>query len=349
MKPYNLLFDDNILSVIKTGISMLRDFPDSAGTLKRFLSKLPKASKLRALWKEKGVEVPPILIVSTTEMCNLNCVGCYARTNSQKTENEVPRPQIDKLLEQAAEAGCSIVLLAGGEPLLCDDWLEATASRPEILGLVFTNGTLLDEKRADWFSSHRNMIPLFSIEGDSNATNERRGDGVAQSVGRSMERLSDRAVPFGISVTVGEHNIQDILGDGFHLQFIPLGCRLFIFPEYVPVDESSELQALTEDSKKQLQDFCRKTSKERNLILIPFPGDESAYGGCLAAGRGFAHISATGELEPCPFAAYSDRNVFQTTLVDALASPLFKKIRSESHLLKEGAGGCALRGMVFES
>jgi hypothetical protein len=49
-------------------------------------------------------------------------------------------------------------------------------------------------------------------------------------------------------------------------------------------------------------------------------------------------------LEPCPFAAYSDVNVLEVPLLNALSSPLLQKIRNESHLLHEGVGGCALYG-----
>jgi MoaA/NifB/PqqE/SkfB family radical SAM enzyme len=121
-----------------------------------------------------------------------------------------------------------------------------------------------------------------------------------------------------------------------------LGCRLAIFSEYVPVDNNDTLCALTTESKIALHNFCLHNSDK--ILLIAFPGDEEHFGGCLAAGRGVAHISASGNLEPCPFAAYSDSNVLKAPLLDALASPLLKKIRSESHLLHEGEGGCALRG-----
>jgi len=348
MKSFELLLDKSIMSVIKSGITILRDFPESRATLMRTLTHLPQAAKRRNMWREQNVIVPPLLIVSTTEECNLRCVGCYARANYNDLENEMTRAHIDKLLEQAVDAGCSIILLAGGEPLLSSDWLEAVASRSELLGLVFTNGTLLDEKRVSWFAYNRSMIPVFSIEGDTCRTNERRGDGVAECVERAMSLLTKRKMPFGLSITTGEHNINEVACLNFLTPYIQSGCRLVIYTEYVPVDENTELLALTEESKLALQHFCQSGAKGNDLILIPFPGDETKYNGCLAAGRGFVHISASGALEPCPFAAFSDRNVIHTSFEEALSSPLFKKIRSESHLLHEGVGGCALRNMKLK-
>jgi MoaA/NifB/PqqE/SkfB family radical SAM enzyme len=77
-------------------------------------------------------------------------------------------------------------------------------------------------------------------------------------------------------------------------------------------------------------------------LFIVFPGDEEVFGGCLAAGRGFIHISPSGRVEPCPFAPYSDANVRDVPLRDALASPLLATIRTNHDRLTETSGGCAL-------
>ncbi|MFZ2413956.1 MAG: hypothetical protein WAW16_07030, partial [Candidatus Cryosericum sp.] len=77
-------------------------------------------------------------------------------------------------------------------------------------------------------------------------------------------------------------------------------------------------------------------------LFIAFPGDEEVFGGCLAAGRGFVHISPSGRVEPCPFAPYSDTSVRGVPLRDALASPLLLAIRDNHERLTETNGGCAL-------
>ena len=79
-----------------------------------------------------------------------------------------------------------------------------------------------------------------------------------------------------------------------------------------------------------------------DLIFLSFPGDEKELGGCLASGRGFFHIGPDGSAEPCPFAPYSDSNVAEMGLRQALQSPLFRKIRAAKALGWEHTGGCTL-------
>ena len=78
------------------------------------------------------------------------------------------------------------------------------------------------------------------------------------------------------------------------------------------------------------------------MLPIALPGDEEKFGGCLAAGRGFLHVSSTGAVEACPFAPFSDVNLKQISFTDALESRLLGRIRDNHHLLEEADGGCTL-------
>jgi MoaA/NifB/PqqE/SkfB family radical SAM enzyme len=77
-------------------------------------------------------------------------------------------------------------------------------------------------------------------------------------------------------------------------------------------------------------------------LFIAVPGDEEEIGGCLSAGRGFVHINANGDLEPCPFAPYSDTNLRDSSLREALQSDFLKAIRANHKHLRETEGRCAL-------
>jgi MoaA/NifB/PqqE/SkfB family radical SAM enzyme len=78
------------------------------------------------------------------------------------------------------------------------------------------------------------------------------------------------------------------------------------------------------------------------MVYISFPGDEKGSGGCVAAGRGFFHINSHGGAEPCPFSPYSDVNVKNTSLREAIHSPLFHALQKDGILLDDHAGGCVL-------
>jgi MoaA/NifB/PqqE/SkfB family radical SAM enzyme len=77
-------------------------------------------------------------------------------------------------------------------------------------------------------------------------------------------------------------------------------------------------------------------------VFLSFPGDEKMFGGCLSAGRGFIHVSASGDLEPCPFAPYSDASLMSISLKEALQSGFLRRIRENSGELLEADGGCAI-------
>lgn len=62
----------------------------------------------------------------------------------------------------------------------------------------------------------------------------------------------------------------------------------------------------------------------------------------VAAGRGFFHINSHGGAEPCPFSPYSDINVKETSLREALKSKLFRALQDKGVLKEDHAGGCIL-------
>ena len=60
---------------------------------------------------------------------------------------------------------------------------------PQILFPIFTNGTMIDESYISLFEQHRNLIPIFSIEGHQQKTDERRGAGVYQRLVSAMDQM----------------------------------------------------------------------------------------------------------------------------------------------------------------
>ena len=336
------LFAGDIRVSLKTAASILSSYPASAAALTKIAKSLYTAERRRAKNAENGTDIPPLIIISTTEECNLSCKGCYACEQNRKTSGALPDSRVSEILNEASELGVSIIMLAGGEPLISDIWLNAITRHSDILGLVFTNGTLIDGQRSAWFMEHRHIIPVISIEGNAEQTDERRGEGVYEKVNMAMDCLHKSGVPFGISITLTSQNIGNILTHEFNTEYIQKGCRLFVYVEYVPVEAGTEPLVLSNHDRKRLSDFAVQSESRHPALFVAFPGNEEPYGGCLAAGRGFIHISADGAVEPCPFAPFSDVTLKDTSLKDALNSAFLIKVRENHHLLVEGDGGCAL-------
>lgn len=324
----------------------LKDPRESAFMLK-FAAASKRASKRRAkIEKESGLHVPAFLIASITSSCNLHCAGCYSRCN-HATVDEAPVKQLKgeewlKIFKEADELGMSYILLAGGEPMLRRDIIEAAGKMKNIIFPIFTNGTYIDEEYYRLFNKCRNLIPVMSIEGGREETDLRRGVGIYDKLISNMDEFKKRSLMFGSSVTVTTENVREVVSDEFISSLEDRGCKLVIFVEFVPVTEDSKHLAPTEEERIILKEGIARLRKEYEMVFVSFPGDEKTSGGCVAAGRGFFHINSHGGAEPCPFSPYSDINVRDTSLKEALNSPLFTALRAGDILADDHVGGCVL-------
>ena len=305
--------------------------------------------KRKKIKEEEGLDVPPFLICSIATICNLHCKGCYARANGiAGDEGQYKKPLLSpeqwrQIFADAAAMGVNFSLLAGGEPLMRRDILEAAATVDEMIFPIFTNGTLIGPFYIDFFRKHLNMIPIISIEGTAMSTDARRGQGVFQRAVAAMEKLKTEDLFFGVSITITTENYLFVTSPDFLDQLQSLGCKLVIFVEYVPTEAGTEHLAFTEAHVAEMEQLLeQRRSAYEGLIFFSFPGDEKEAGGCLASGRGFFHIGPDGSAEPCPFSPFSDSNVAEMGLRQALQSPLFRKLRNANALNWEHTGGCTL-------
>ena len=305
------------------------------------------ASKKRAAAEKAGEHVPPFLIASITGRCNLHCAGCYSRANhacgDREPEQLLRAEEWDRIFSEAEALGISYILLAGGEPMLRYDVIRAAAEHRSILFPIFTNGTCLSDRYLALLEEHRNLLPVISIEGGRDVTDARRGAGVYDKITEAMRRIRENGMIFGASVTVTKENMREVYSEAFCDEMYRKGCRAVIFVEYVPADGESGHLAPGEPEQQWMRHQLRTLRrKNRRMVFISFPGDEKSSDGCVAAGRGFFHINAHGGAEPCPFSPYSDCSVRDSSIREALRSPLFYALNAEGLLKDDHVGGCTL-------
>ena len=321
--------------------------PRESSFMVKFGAASRAASKRRADAEKRGEHVPPFLIASITSACNLHCAGCYSRCN-HATVDETPVEQLTgddwaRIFDEADELGVSFILLAGGEPLLRRDIIEEAGRRPNILFPIFTNGVFMGDFYFNLLDKCRNLLPIMSIEGNKEVTDTRRGEGIYDKLIANMDELQRRGLIFGVSVTVTTENIREVSSESFIKSLSDRGCKAVIYVEFVPVTEESQELAPGDAERGYLKDeIARLRQACPEMIFLSFPGDEKGTGGCIAAGRGFFHINSHGGAEPCPFSPYSDINIKNTSLREALHSKLFLALQDGGVLADDHQGGCVL-------
>ena len=341
---YRDLFDETIAATLQKAVQIIADNPALLVRGTAILRHQKKAAAVRKRYESDGLLVPPVIIASITSRCNLACAGCYMHGRRDRPAAEMTPETLAGVVDQAAALGVSIIVIAGGEPLTRKNEILALAgAHPEILFPVFTNGLLIDGTVAAEIAGHKNIVPLISFEGFRNETDARRGSGVYDRLLAACACLKENRVFFGCSVTTSRENFSRVTDEMFVRSLLGAGARVFAFVEYVPMEPGTEDLILTPGQKSGLQAACMELSGKFPALFIGFPGDEDQYGGCLAAGRGFVHVSPSGNLEPCPAAPYSDENLAQVPLETALRSRLLSRIRERPEILTETNGGCALR------
>ena len=336
------LFNQNIRGFFKDALRISLGDPGLAYFLLQTIRRQNKAARVRQAWETRGVHVPPFVIASITKRCNLQCKGCYARALHHSPEAEMSADKLRSVIAEAEAMGISIIMIAGGEPLTRPEILDITRDFPGIIFPMFTNGLLIGDGTISRLKKQRNVVPVISLEGMGAHTDARRGPGVYEHILNRMDALNAQDVLFGTSLTVTRQNFACVTDKRFIDELIAAGCKLFFFVDYVPAQEGTDDLVLTDEQRKRESSLLTSYRAELPGLFVAFPGDEEIYGGCLAAGRGFVHISPEGRLEPCPFSPFSDASLKDLSLKEALQSRFLKTIRESDDHLGETNGGCAL-------
>ena len=190
--------------------------------------------------------------------------------------------------------------------------------------LSFTNGTLVDQAFCDEVLRVRNFIPAFSVEGDREATDSRRGEGTYDKVVRAMNLMKKNKLPFGVSCCYTSANFESISSDEFLDQLIEWGALFAWYFHYMPVgSDANEQLMVNPEQREHMYRTIRRWRETKLLFPMDFQNDGQYVQGCIAGGRRYLHINARGDVDPCVFIHFSDANIHEKTLLECLKSPLF--------------------------
>ena len=283
--------------------------------------------------------IPWAILMDPTSACNLHCVGCWAAEYGNRLN--LSYEELDSIIRQANELGCYFFLYTGGEPLVRKaDLIKLCEAHPDSMFSAFTNATLIDESFADEMLRVKNFIPAISAEGFEESTDSRRGQGTYQKIMCAMQILKEKKLPFGISACYTSANVRDVGSEAYFDQMIEWGAKFCWFFTYMPVGKAAVPELMVSaEQRRFMYEQVRAFRKTKPLFTMDFwnDGEYSGYkesrglpgycGGCIAGGRRYLHINANGDIEPCAFIHYSDSNIREKTLLEALCSPLFMGYR----------------------
>ena len=220
-------------------------------------------------------------------------------------------------------------MFTGGEPLVSKkDLIRLCEKHNDCAFLAFTNGTLVDEAFCADMKRVGNLYLAISLEGFSEVNDLRRGEGVFGKVMHAMDLLKENGLIFGTSICYTSKNYRSVTSDEFVDLMIEKGCRYALYFHYMPVGNDASVELLPNPQERlYIKDRVREIrnmSTGKGIFTMDFQNDGEFVGGCIAGGRNYFHINANGDAEPCVFIHYSNCNIKDTSLLDALKSPIFQ-------------------------
>ncbi|MDN5309811.1 MAG: hypothetical protein PWP14_1205 [Methanolobus sp.] len=286
--------------------------------------------------------IPRVLLVDPTSNCNLRCKGCWSR--DYESGHDISYEKFDDILHQAEELGIMDCLMTGGEPLLRkDDILSLCRKHDRMTFGAFTNATLIDEILADEMAELGNLNVFISIEGTREETDSRRGAGVYDKAVRAMDILKSRNIGFAFSACYHSGNYRTIASDEFLDLMREKGAWFGWLFQYIPVGSGADTSLVcTADQRAYVQERIMDYCIRHDYVIIDFWNNGHLSFGCIGAGVGFAHINAKGDVEPCAFCHYSDSNIYEVSLADALRSKFFTAFRNAQPFSQNPLRPCPL-------
>jgi radical SAM protein with 4Fe4S-binding SPASM domain len=168
--------------------------------------------------RQSGQRVPVQVSIEVTRRCPLECQHCYnnlpmgdqtARSREMTTEEHF------KMLDELVEMGCFWLIYTGGEIFARKDFLEiyTHAKKSGFLITLFTNGTLITEKIADYLVEWPPFAIEITLYGRTRETYEALTSipGSYDRCLRGIKLLRERGLPVKlktVATTINKHEVS---------------------------------------------------------------------------------------------------------------------------------------------
>src|SRR5271154_6182544 len=164
--------------------------------------------------------VPTEVSIELTHRCPLDCQHCYNNlpmADKTARNSELTLEEYKRLLDEIAAAGTFWVLFTGGEIFARADFLDiyAYAKSKGFLITLFTHGTMVTERIANYLAEYRPFAIEITIYGATRATYEELTQipGSYDRCMRGIRLLLDRKLPLKLKTvptSINRHEVYEM-------------------------------------------------------------------------------------------------------------------------------------------
>ena len=293
-----------------------------------FFNAINLGEEKREEYRQKHGEFPPFFVLMSPSMaCDLRCYGCYAWKHPK--DRVLSREDVSRVIREGKEdMGIYFYSFTGGEPTYWPHLEDIAREHEDCFFQIYTHGQRIDEDMARRFALLGNIYPAISIEGDEAVTDARRGPGAHARVLESMDHLRKHGVLFGFSLTHTAANHEYGTSEAFIDAMIERGAAFGWLFQYIPVGRDPQMDLVpSAQQRRERRERVHAVRRDKPILVYDFWNDGDAVDGCIAWGRKYVHITASGYVEPCVFVHFAKDSIHEKSMGECLRSDAFREAR----------------------
>ncbi|MBU2638731.1 MAG: radical SAM protein [Nanoarchaeota archaeon] len=240
-----------------------------------------------------------------TGACNQSCKHCHLEGPSEysRISKEEALSRIDKFHEKGVET----LLLTGGEPLLNPNVYDMIkqARHYGIDVALLTNGTLIDERRAERLADADPSTVQISIDGMKDYHESIRGQGAFGKLECAVRNLDTVSIRPLMKMTINKYNLDNVMGVIDYCSGRGLKVNFSLAQELGNAEGNSIMPTPEEYFRLFLKMYAKKNAENLGITLPDFSIEEYIETGVpksgCSAGLRMAAITKDDYILPCVF------------------------------------------------
>lgn len=301
----------------------------TAINLKRIKSK--KNKHFNIAWNDS-------LTLVIAQGCKNNCKSC-SRTFSG---NSIMDPLLfDHMLHYASNHFHS-VSITGGEPTEHFALISEYANNyPDLRINITTSGEYINQEIIESLKKNPNIYPLISLNGIEEVHDQSRYDGSFEKTYKSILKLINNSIPFGILTVFNQSNISQILSGEFAEFVNNIGACTFELFQYYPIgNNESNFQKLMLSSKQIDEAITyRNNLFSNNSYNFLFKAAQLPSKRCHRE----TQINVDGSISYCPFSVWGFEQVYSSDSEDIILEKMNRYLNQWNNLTSTSSSFCPLQ------